>query len=523
MKNKLKKSIICLLTVIMVSVTTLPIQAISSKTSKKSSEVTYEYKWTSKTTDLKYNDKNKYIMEVTITIPENASDTVKINFNDIHDKYLLLRKENGMTSSKSSMPGDSYPIEIKIINNSGQKYSYKNNSLVIEPMSSDYGLISKNDATVALLDQNNDDNISINELVELYTVLEKKGYKNDGMAFERYLVNFTNEVYDINVKNMGELVNKYPYYAANVLGGNSNDLSKPVTDILEYRLSSGEFEEFCDKYDWFEEYAKKSSKPVTEKGIEKFKYSVIYPEHNLGKLSSVLFYQNYLSIGYGKGINKVDLETSVAAKLITANSEMLNYRVNDYVIKNNSYFEMNDFLTQTTQPDAWVDNVCTFNYTIALSSKIGNAYVGYVLSYNNTIELEKVITHGDVTVDKTLDLSGYKYNDSPSFIFKLTDVNGKEYFKVMSFKEGQTYQSIVFENIPLGSYTVEELDSIRYEVIGESTDNGVLTSTNNSQIVFFKNKKEKNNDFSDTNVVVNSFQKTDNGIEISQDYMETQR
>lgn len=128
-------------------------------------------------------------------------------------------------------------------------------------------------------------------------------------------------------------------------------------------------------------------------------------------------------------------------------------------------------------------------------------------------KLEKKV--GDVTVDKHIELGGFDKNNTPTFMFKLTDVNGNTYFKTISFNEGETDKQVVFKDIPYGKYTVEEIDPIRYEVLGQPVLEGVLDDVKQSGYVQYVNTKVKDNDFSDTNLVINSFKKGDNSIEIS--------
>ncbi|MEG0275634.1 MAG: hypothetical protein RR630_01250 [Coprobacillus sp.] len=486
-------------------------------------EVKYEYNWTTETTDLAYNDKNKFIMEVVITIPKDAKDKVVIDFGQVREQYMILRKQNGAASNMYSMPGDAYPMRIKIVNESDSAYEYKNNSLVVETGDEgvELGKLPETKALIELLDTDNSKKLSIEEICELYNQLAAKGFKNDGTALERYLINWANTEYKIEVTSMKELVEKYPKYAGAVLGGNTIDFDNPVDSLIEFKLTIDEANAYCDKSEFFNNYATMGSKVSGTKPV-KYNFQISFPEKELARLSTALFYQDYISIGYGIGINNADKETSVAAKIFTPSSKKLNYRINDYVMKRTAYTDGNEFFVQLIDEDSLKGKTCVFNYTLALDGSIGNAYAGQAFSYNNRITLEKVITSGDVTVSKTLDLNGFKNNDQPTFIFKLTDSKGVVHYKTMSFKEGESSQSAKFENIPLGKYVVEEIDTIRYEQTGDIPHTGTLTRENNSKTALITNKKVKNTDFSDTNVVVNSFKKTDNGIEISQNNQGTQ-
>lgn len=139
-----------------------------------------------------------------------------------------------------------------------------------------------------------------------------------------------------------------------------------------------------------------------------------------------------------------------------------------------------------------------------------NIYNNMDYGFDMGFKLEKKV--GDVVVDKHIELGEFDRNDSPTFMFRLTDVNGDTYFKTMSFNEGETDHQIVFKDISYGKYTVEEIDPIRYEVLGQPILEGVLDDLKQEGFIQFVNTKVKDHDFSDSNLVVNSFTKGEDGL-----------
>ena len=122
----------------------------------------------------------------------------------------------------------------------------------------------------------------------------------------------------------------------------------------------------------------------------------------------------------------------------------------------------------------------------------------------------------NLTIKKQIDKANFSYGD-PTFTFKVTDGKGNVYYRTVRFTDATQVGydtdkglSVKIENLPAGSYTVEELDTIRYKLDGTAKSQTVKI-TNRDAAVTFNNKLTKPDNFSDTDVVVNEYTYGENG------------
>lgn len=472
--------------------------------------VTYEYSWSDRQVDGKVGNKNKFIMDVTITINETANEYVEIDLSDIHSKYLELRKAKGITNTTSVMPGDSIPAHITIVNNSSKAYSYQNGSIFVAAGVNDIGRIPANDAIIQLVDTNANKQIELEELLNLYTKLSEKGYENDGTALERYLVAYANEAYNTNVNSALELVQNHRDIAGEVLAGN-----KIATNYLSFEMSLEEANAYVDSSDFFAKSAKLVKFLDNAKSRAEFQF--VLPEEKLAAASSTLFYGTYYNIGFGSGLMMVDEATSNASKMQNTSTKKYHMSLYDYTLNTNGLYDAtNNTFNSLVGVDAWNNNECVFDMGINIDANTGNGYTNYKLSYQAKFMLERVITSGDLTVTKTINYEPYETSDNPFFIFKATNVDtGDAYYKVLALNDLKTTGNVVFEDLPLGTYTVHEFNPIRYS--REEDKTVTITRDNPVENIEFYNNKTKDNDFSDSDMVINSFTKNeDNVVTITQ-------
>ena len=122
----------------------------------------------------------------------------------------------------------------------------------------------------------------------------------------------------------------------------------------------------------------------------------------------------------------------------------------------------------------------------------------------------------NLTIKKQIDKANFSYGD-PTFTFKVSDGKGSVYYRTVRFTDVKQVGydtgkglSVTIENLPAGTYTVEELGTIRYELDGTAKSQNV-TIKNADVFVQFKNKLTKPDNFSDTDVVANEYTYGENG------------
>lgn len=378
-------------------------------------------------------------------------------------------------------PGDLRDFKIKIVNKSKYDYGYLNNSLNITTPNLEY------------YNQTND-----------YTDPMPNGMK--GFDGQRLMKAFT-PTRTLNEAMLSLIGDKE---SGSILG---NDLNLSTLLNKLYNPDS-EGAKLLNKY-YIDYYNSKFSTSNTK--LEDFSSSQLLNMFKSGEHSSMYTESNkeVAETLYNYFYNEV---LGVAPKGTMGNSGSLNnkYSVGNIMRNDNNILtDYNQYMLNQ------IKSVSSNNEDGGLVSwefkvdglKATDIFNNMDYGFEMGFKLEKKVA--DVTVDKHIELGGFDKNNTPTFMFKLTDVNGNTYFKTISFNEGETDKQVVFKDIPYGKYTVEEIDPIRYEVLGQPVLEGVLDDVKQSGYVQYVNTKVKDNDFSDTNLVINSFKKGDNSIEIS--------
>lgn len=153
----------------------------------------------------------------------------------------------------------------------------------------------------------------------------------------------------------------------------------------------------------------------------------------------------------------------------------------------------------------------------------------YIEVEGGSIDLTKFISKDD--------LDKYDFNDGdPIFTFMIRGENGDVYYRSVRFYEedGSYVSSKIPEltGLSSGTYTITELPSLRFEYVkSEITDNGDSENVNNgikvtidkedpSASVKFTNTIKSNGHETDSDIVVNTFTKDDDGnISFGQDWL----
>ncbi len=128
--------------------------------------------------------------------------------------------------------------------------------------------------------------------------------------------------------------------------------------------------------------------------------------------------------------------------------------------------------------------------------------------YNLRLEGERVIENtperGALKITKTVDRVETVHG-AASFTFKIEGPEGMALYRTITFEEDtaqEATKSVTITNLPAGSYTVTELDALRYECITEKEQTREVTAEKTPEFVY-KNKKIFENYYSHTDNVVN--------------------
>lgn len=113
--------------------------------------------------------------------------------------------------------------------------------------------------------------------------------------------------------------------------------------------------------------------------------------------------------------------------------------------------------------------------------------------------------YGELTINKMISKEAPK--EDTVFTFKVTDSNGKVFYATVKVDKGTQAGKTTLENIPAGTYTVEEIDSnARYELADDQNSRTVtvLAGSESEATVTFTNQKTTDSYFSDVSTVVNT-------------------
>lgn len=182
-------------------------------------------------------------------------------------------------------------------------------------------------------------------------------------------------------------------------------------------------------------------------------------------------------------------------------------------------------LCETVAPEGYIVSSKTWKVKVTYDSTTGIVSTKLYESDGTTPVTDNVIYNDpanyNLTIKKQIDKTNFSYGD-PTFTFKVTDEKGNVYYRTVRFTDATQVGydtdkglSVTIENLPVGTYTVEELGTIRYELDGTAKSQNV-TITNADVLIQFKNKLTNPDNFSDTDVVVNEYTHGENGWQVTQ-------
>ncbi|RHO56273.1 fibro-slime domain-containing protein [Eubacterium sp. AM05-23] len=167
-----------------------------------------------------------------------------------------------------------------------------------------------------------------------------------------------------------------------------------------------------------------------------------------------------------------------------------------------------------------------FTVTGADTTSIGDYFVAGIVKIDNnakiTVENKKKL--GSLKITKTIDSVNYEDGD-PVFTFKISGPGNSEdpdfqvFYRTLRLSKdvGKT-ASITIDNLPIGEYTVEELNTMRYTCISSNLQTGTVQQNNTEETkdtppveLTFTNKLTNEDYFSHTDVVENSFKIGEDG------------
>lgn len=189
------------------------------------------------------------------------------------------------------------------------------------------------------------------------------------------------------------------------------------------------------------------------------------------------------------------------------------FRVKEVNLDNNRF----DNPQYTIQPDAYNNAIINEN------GVSGNVIYGHnaQVTVTNTLKLGSLKITKTITEDSNVD---YMDGD-PIFTFKITgpnNIEGQEpqvFYRTLRLSKdvGKT-ASITIDNLPIGEYTVEELNTMRYTCTSSNPQTGTVQQNNTEEtkdtppVEFtFTNKLTNKDYFSHTDVVENSFKIGEDG------------
>lgn len=138
------------------------------------------------------------------------------------------------------------------------------------------------------------------------------------------------------------------------------------------------------------------------------------------------------------------------------------------------------------------------------------------LKENTTVTVINEMVRGTLAINKEIDKANWE-NGDPIFTFKIDyyGESGNEiketFYCTLRFEDGTYNKSLTLDNLKLGKYVVTELETIRYQCQSVNPQEIMLTTSNQSAVANYANKRVNGDNYSHTDVVVNSFTMDEQG------------
>lgn len=159
-------------------------------------------------------------------------------------------------------------------------------------------------------------------------------------------------------------------------------------------------------------------------------------------------------------------------------------------------------------------------YYVEEDTELAGYKVEYSSNYQDEYAVQLTVTNveqpGALKIIKTVDKVDAVHGDA-TFTFKVTCPDGSVLYRTMTFSKA-AMQEVVIDNLPVGTYVVEELDTLRYELVdGYAKSQSKDVEAEKTTEYEYSNTKVFEKFYSHTDVAVNvvSFDRDDNGNIIS--------
>lgn len=193
----------------------------------------------------------------------------------------------------------------------------------------------------------------------------------------------------------------------------------------------------------------------------------------------------------------------------------LGLRVGTYYLKETTYDENHFFANETVYKVEVTPNADGETATATLKDATGREVVKDSTTEGNPYLIYNTPAFGALKIVKTVDRVDAVHGNA-TFTFKITDPDGNVLYRTMTFEptEEEVTKSVKIENLPLGNYKVEELNTLRYQLeTGYNRTQVKRVTANQIPEYRYKNTKVFRKYYSHSDVAVNvvTFQRDEAG------------
>lgn len=332
-----------------------------------------------------------------LDIGEGDAADVQVDLSEaVLGLFNAYAAENGM-DSYPVLPGDSNMVKVCITNRSGHTYAYQRGSFVLSPLDvSDFPeeelspftgydgqrlpfeFISAVPASHKAIYRDlfgckGSADVTADMMFGIYDVLAEKGYTGK-QPLTDYMLDYYNEFYHADYATWEELAAAKPSLGDTLAQAGVNSI---------FKMSAGYLEQLKQEHPEIAPYAYVSNRSGDEVQVQ-----LKWPEQPLAVFSYDVFYQEYFSVAYGAEECE-QLEPN-------RNTDFTRTRgVGDYADHAGALYQNTDaYFAGLEHADTLESGqALSFETKLAVDGPgVGNGYMNYEFSYNNTITLDRIDT-----------------------------------------------------------------------------------------------------------------------------------